>query len=106
MDFLEIFGIVGMILAFIIPFVLHSKAKTWFHGWGACQWLNSPCIFSKAKPREGFHSLCSGEAEWLCDNHYEESLRIRDYVNRVSKERRAVSSDEVKRFKESGHRTW
>lgn len=102
----QISGSIGIILALVLPWYLQSKSKTWFRGWGACEWLNSSCICSKAKPRSDVHRICSNEPEWLCDNHYQETLRIKEYVNRVSNERRTVSADEAKRFKESGHRTW
>lgn len=102
----QILTMIGLVLAVALPITLQSKSKTWFKGWGACEWLNSTCTFSKARPRSDTHYCFSNEPKWLCDNHYEETLRIKEYVNRVSNERRVVSTEEAKRFKESGHRTW
>lgn len=103
--FTQIFGIIGMVFAIGFPILFLSKSKTWFHGYGACRWLNSTCL-RKASPRSDMMDSWTGEPEWLCKDHYEESVRIRDYVNRVSNEGRTVSVEEAKRFKESGHRTW
>ena len=103
--FNQIFGIVSMIFAIGFPLLFLSKSKTWFRGYGACRWLNSTCL-RKAEPRSDMMDSWTGKPGWLCKSHYEESMGIRDYVNRVASERRVVSSEEAKRFKESGHRTW
>ena len=100
----QVLSFVGIILAFVLPWVLDSKSKTWFRGWGACEWLNSTCMCSKAKPRSDVHRFSSTDPEWLCDNHYEETLRIKEYVNRVADKGWIVSREEARRFKESGHR--
>ena len=103
-DFFQIFGILGIIFALVFPFVWHNKAKTWFKGVGACQWLNSTC-FMRAHPRSDLpDSFNNGEPSWYCNGHYEEDLRIKAWVDRVNNQNRIVSREEMKRFKESGHR--
>ena len=103
-DLFQVFGLSGLMFAFGFPILWHKKAKTWFHGYGACQWLNSTC-FMKAKPRSDIpDSFNNGEPSWYCNSHYEEDLRIKDWVDRIHKQNRVVSKDEMKRFKESGHR--
>ena len=93
-----------MLLSLVFLPIYFKKGKTWFRGYGCCEFLNG-CHnpFAKAKPRsDEIDSF--GKVTWLCDSHYEETLRIRNWVNKVYESKRIVSTEEMKRFKESGHR--
>ena len=71
------YPILGIILVLII-FVFPDRTRTWFKGYGACDW-HGQC-YSKAKPRTNFKSLILNETEWYCDKHYDAKLRIRKQV--------------------------
>lgn len=103
-DYFQIFGPLGIIFSIGFPILWHRKSKTWFKGVGACQWLNSTC-FMRAYPRPDLpDSFNNDEPSWYCNNHYEEGLRIKEWVDRVHSQNRIISREEAKRFKESGHR--
>lgn len=90
---------VGVMLS-IIPLteILTNRmmSENGLFGWHSCHWINSICI------RRGIRH--SDLDEYLCNTHADESRRIREYVDMVSSQKRVVTSDEAKRFKESGHR--
>lgn len=79
-DWIEIFGLSGLVFVFGFPYLHHKKAKTWFRGWGACDFFG--CYFGHGKPREGQINH-DGSTRWLCDSHYVEDQAIKNMVDRL-----------------------
>ena len=90
-DLIQVFGICGLIFAFGFPFVLDKKGKTWFKGYGQCDYLNG-CYFGHAKPRPEFRLNCKGETSWYCDSHYQETLALGRMVDKLCN--KEISNDQ------------
>ena len=69
---------ITVIIIVLVIFVFPDKSRTWFKGYGACDWYGQ--CYSKAKPRIDFKSLIIHETEWYCDKHYDAKLRIRKTI--------------------------
>lgn len=69
---------IGLIIILII-FVFPNKTRTWFKGYGACDW-HGQC-YRKAVPRNDCITLVFNEVEWYCDNHYDMKKQIKRKVD-------------------------
>lgn len=74
-----------LIFALCFPFLFDKKGKTWFKGYGQCDFLNG-CYLGHAKPRDEINSF-SGEQSWYCDNHWQEHLAIGRMIDAVVNKR-------------------